>query len=259
MHRILRELPDPKRSAIQWAFKVLDAVDHLRRQGICWRPSIPPYAVDEHLEPTIGLGNDLCRRDPEIDQWYDIAHHLFGAVYALLYPYPLQEVAATDVRAAVRDCHNEQLTSVLSKFETCRRRRFVISKADLSHGFALNDGTTRRLLRVLTENGSDFTWRVIASMWADILLALDKNCSHGLQNGIGVIYYAHNNESDWLAVYCISEDSEHIVHDNYVFSIPDAQHSEVRAMFGIPAPSEEELYNSHIIATSGPGTYRAPE
>lgn len=181
---------------------------------------------------------------------------VLSTVYPLLESFSSQEVAAADVREVVADCHNEQLTGVLGKFETVRRRRFVIPKCILLSGFALNDGTVERLLGVLVEDVLDYRWQVNASMWADILLALDSNRSHRLRNGLQVIYCSYNNGPDWLHVHGLAEDSERFVYDQYDLEIPDSQRGEVWAMLGIHSG---ERHTPRIIATGSPGTYRAPE
>lgn len=246
-------LPNPTATSFLWAFKVLDAILHLRTLGVSWRPIFPSwFALDDHLEPIIGLRNDLHHMKSTFSSLFETSRQIVWMVSPVV-PQSLQVMLA-DIQAAIANHLNEQLANLLNRFETFERTRWIITKADFSRGRILTDRTANELLQVAAQEpswGFCEAWR-----WADIWLTLDKTRGHELKKGFKVLYFAWKTRSDWFEVHGVEEDPECVTYDWYMVSIPDAQRDEIRALFGIPVPSDQRL-SLHVIATGGPGTYRA--
>lgn len=225
--------------------------------GIHWQPGNPPYALDDHLEPTIGLRNDLSRIDPKENPLVDRDIQIFSLIFPAWPSAPWTNVASADLKAAVARCHSGRLRSLLARFKTIRRDRHLIPKADVSRGHILSDGPVKYLRSVWENVALVIDWQFHSWIWADILLALDKNRDYRLRVGLQVVYIVERSGKDRLHIHGVDEDSEHIVYDWYHATIPDAQQGEVREAFGFAALSENLTF--YLVAGGKFGTYCAPK
>lgn len=227
--------------------------------GISWFPNGSScYVLDDHLEPTIGIRNDLRRIDSQRDPMYDLDTHIFHILGPIWHRYRIQEVRLTEIQAVIADCHNERLINLLSQFEMVAKKRFIIPKAECSNESGLSEGVAEDLIRTLDESVLDAGWRINSWTWAEILLSLDKSRSHRFKTGLKVVYTESKAGTDMLDVHGLHEDAERFVYDHYNLLIPEDLLDEFRLAIGIRAPSEKDS-TYHVLAVGGPGTYRAPE
>ncbi|EJD37731.1 cytochrome P450 [Auricularia subglabra TFB-10046 SS5] len=138
----------PMLTLFNLAVKLLDASYHLKTLGITWVPH-PRFNIplDEHLEPTVGLGNDLRRTEDSRDEL--ITTQLRSIFWPCNYFVDEELAKSSDVRAAIADWQDDRLDGLLRTFTQLPRRRWTVPKSEFANRPLLGDDTSERRLWAL--------------------------------------------------------------------------------------------------------------
>lgn len=246
-------------NAVHCTFKIQAAAAHLRTLGITWVPQLWPPSVrlDEHLEPIIGLYDDLYRSNSENDPVDRIEAQVLATCIDftcyLSEPGQEREVSSADVRGALPGLINGRLDGVLGT-RSAQRTRHIIFKCDFANRYTLSGDTVERLRSLVDHTSRDY--RVSAWAWPQLLFMLSANSSHMHRSTMDVFHNAWGGPrtmSECFEIQCMGEDSERVVYDTYRIDIPHAQ----RQMFGVPSV-QGRRGKTRIISISDK-TYHIPE
>lgn len=249
---IAYQTSSPATTFCRCALKLLDAARHLRTIGLSWSPQ--PFCfimIDDNLEPTIGLDNDLSLRcDSSSNTVPEITAQLHAIFWRFWCDYPAKVVSSTDARKAFADWNHEGLDRLLHTLKEVERQRFEVVKAAISSRQLFSGDTTEALLRV-QEAPADDPSAYPLWPWSQLMLMLDPRRSHRSVASLQVVYNAWPGLWDSITIQGVAEDNERVVFDRYTINIPAARRGELSELLGVPPPSAAHRFEYHFVPSLG--------